>query len=229
MNPLLIAFYRTLIFYFALVAAVRIMGKREVANLAPTDLVVAILLADLAVIPIESGDVPILMGLIPIATIAVLQILLSYTSLKNLFVRQVFDGTHTVMIRGGKIDVQAMRSNRYTLDELMTHLREKGFPDLADVEFAVLETDGEMSVIPKSQKRPLTAADLGLVTQYEGMPHVLVKDGQVMYKELDAVGLDQDWLEGELKKQGFDKGSQSVLVASLNTKGELYFQPKDES
>src|SRR5690625_1135861 len=112
-----IAFLRTLIFYFSLVFAVRIMGKREIGNLSSTDLVVAILLADLAVIPIEEPVVPIMMGLVPIATIVVLQILLSYTSLKNLLLRKAFDGTHTVVVRSGKVDEQALRKNRYTLDE----------------------------------------------------------------------------------------------------------------
>lgn len=226
MSSLLITFLRTILFYFALIFAVRLMGKREVANLSPADLVVAILIADLAVIPIESPDTSILAGVVPMVTIMSLQILISYASLKNLFVRKIFDGTHTVVIRGGKIDEQAMRANRYTLDELLTHLREQGYPDVGDVEYAVLETDGELSVIPKSQKRPLTPADLGLDTTYEGMPHVLIKDGEVMEEELAAIGLNRKWLEKELRKLGHSGGVESVFLATLNTKGQLFVQEK---
>lgn len=227
-SPLLMSFFRTLIFYFTLVAAVRLMGKREIASLAPTDLVVAILLADMAIIPIEQPDTPILMGLVPIVTIVALQILLSYTSLKNLEFQKVIDGVPSVLIRSGKIDLKALTANRYALEELVSQVRLKGIHDIADVEVAILESNGELSVIPKSQKRPVTPADLGIETRYEGLPHILILDGQVLKRELEEIKLDEAWLNKELKRLGVEGGPESVLFASINTEGELYFQVREE-
>ncbi|NLN27140.1 MAG: DUF421 domain-containing protein [Firmicutes bacterium] len=227
-SPVFIAFYRTLVFYFTLVAAVRVMGKRELANLAPTDLVVAILLAELAIIPIQAHEYPIWVGIVPIITIVCLQILLSSVALKNLRVQAVLDGTPSVLIRSGKIDMKAMRANRYAVDELLAQLRLKGVPDIADVEVAILESNGELSVIPKSQKRAVTPEDLGLETRYEGLPHTLIIDGVVLEKSLEEVGLSREWLEEELRRLGVEGGPENVLLASLNTAGELFYQVKEE-
>lgn len=226
-SPFWIVFSRTILFYFTLLAAVRLMGKRELASLSPADLVVAILLAEMAIIPIESPDVPAWYGILPIAVIALLQIVLSYASLKSRRAQEVVDGTPSILIRGGKIDAAALRANRYSLEELMSQLRVKGAFDLADVEFAVLENNGELSVLLKSQKRPLTPADLGIATRYEGLPRVLILDGQVMREALEELNLDEVWLAGELARRGVNGGPESVLVATLNTQGELYFQAKD--
>lgn len=228
-SAVFVAFYRTLIFYFTLVIAVRILGKRELANLAPTDLVVTILLAELAIIPIQTPESSIWTGILPIATIVCLHILLSYIALKNLRAQAILDGVPSVLIRSGKIDMKALRANRYAIDQLIAQLRLKGIPDIADVEVAILESNGELSVIPKSQKRAITPADLGIDTQYEGLPITLIMDGRVLDDGLQEVGLTRAWLEEELRKHGVTGGPKQVLLATLNTAGELFYQVKDES
>ena len=132
-----------------------------------------------------------------------------------------------MVIKNGEIIQSVMRQNRYNLDDLMQQLREKGWPDPADVEFAVLETNGSLSVIPKSQYRPLSPADLGVETGYEGLPHMIIRDGLVDDKALYECGLSREWLESELNKQNV-RSSAEVFLAVLNSKGELYVQKKEK-
>lgn len=218
---------RAALLYIILLASIRIMGKREIGALSPSDLVVAILIAELASVPIDNPDMPLWHGIAPILAIVAMQILFSFGSMRNLRLRQFLEGTPAVVIKNGEIIQSVMRQNRYNLDDLMQQLREKGWPDPADVEFAVLETNGSLSVIPKSQYRPLSPADLGVETDYEGLPHMIIRDGLVDDKALYECGLSREWLESELNKQNV-RSSAEVFLAVLNSKGELYVQKKEK-
>jgi len=145
-------FFRTLFMYFFILMVMRLMGKREIGKLSVFDLVVSIMIADLAVIFIENGDQPVIQGILPIVTLMVTQIALSYLSLKNQTVRHLVDGKPAVLIEDGKIREKEMARNRYNLDDLMAQLREKNIDNIADVEFAILETSGKLSVFPKEEK-----------------------------------------------------------------------------
>ncbi|MBM7556504.1 DUF421 domain-containing protein [Halanaerobacter jeridensis] len=218
-------FFRTLLIYGMILIGMRLMGKREVGELTPIDLVVSLMIAELGVLIIEDKSIGLVKGLIPIFTLVGVEILVSYLSLKNDTIRKLVNGTPSVLIKNGKIMTEEMRHNRYTTHDLLTQLREKDIFNISDVEFAVLETSGELTVVPKSQKRNLTPENLGLETGYEGLPIVLIEDGGINYTALEEVDLDKKWLTTELKKRMIDDISE-VLILAIETDGNLYLSTK---
>ena len=204
---------------------IRAMGKRQVGEMQPYELVLAIMIADLAVVPMEDKEIPLINGIIPILTLLLLQVTISYMSLKNAKFRGIITGTPSVLIENGKIIESELAKLRYNLSDLLEQLRLKNFPNIADVEYAILETNGELSIIPKSQKRPITAEDLNIPTSYEGLTLPLIMDGQIVQNNLQKLNLDKIWLNTELNKFGINSTTE-VLLASLDTKGELYIQKK---
>ncbi|QGG49077.1 hypothetical protein FTV88_3002 [Heliorestis convoluta] len=182
---------RTLLIYMAVLLIMRIMGKREIGQLSPVDLVVAIMIAELAAIPMEDMETPIYHALVPMFVLMFAEIGFSLLQLRSPKMRSWLTGTATVIIRDGKIQEEAMRRSRYNLDDLLSQLRDRGTPNVQDVEFAVLETSGTLSIIPKSQKRPLTPADMGISTKYEGLPVPIILDGKVEHHNLQEHNLDE--------------------------------------
>ncbi|NMA61579.1 MAG: DUF421 domain-containing protein [Firmicutes bacterium] len=225
---MLITVVRTVLLYILVVTTMRIMGKRQIAQLEPFELVITIMIAELAAIPMQDRHIPLINGIIAILTLLFIQVTFSVLSLKSLKFRTILDGNYSIVIANGIIQEKEMREARYNLDELLEQLRQKEIFNLDDVEFAILETSGELSVLLKSQKRPVTPKDLQLATPYEGLPTVLVFDGQVMATELNKVNLSEGWLRAELQKLGFQDPSQ-VLIASLNSQGELFYQAKEKA
>ncbi|MGI6659817.1 MAG: DUF421 domain-containing protein [Dethiobacteraceae bacterium] len=202
------------------------MGKREVGELSAFDLVVAIMIAELAAMSMERINMPLHEGLVPIFTLVGLEILLSYLSLKSHTIRGLVDGAPSIVIANGKIVEKELRKLRYNVSDLIGQLREKDVANIADVEYAVLETSGELSVVLKSSKRPVTPEDLGLPTKYEGLPVPLIFDGHIHYNNLRSLRLDQAWLLAEVRKQGLER-IEDVLYASLDTDGNLYISEKE--
>ena len=191
--------YRTVVLYMAVLLAVRIMGKREVGELSAFDLVVAIMIAELAAMSMERINMPLHEGLVPIFTLVGLEILLSYLSLKSHTIRGLVDGAPSIVIANGKIVEKELRKLRYNVSDLIGQLREKDVANIADVEYAVLETSGELSVVLKSSKRPVTPEDLGLPTKYEGLPVPLIFDGLNHYTTVPSLRLAQAWLLPEVR------------------------------
>ena len=224
---MILGIIRTLILFSVVVIGLRLMGKRQIGQLQPYELVIVIMLSALAAIPMENTGVPLISGLIPILTLIVLHVALSVATLKSEKARGVICGTPSVLIENGKIVQQELSRLRYNINELMEQLRAKNMPNIADVEFAVLETSGQLSVIPKSQKRPLIPEDMNLPTKYEGLPVTLIIDGYVFHKNLDKINLSEDWLRAELQKFNI-KSFRDVLFASIDCEGKLFFQPKSE-
>ncbi|GBF35310.1 hypothetical protein DCCM_4433 [Desulfocucumis palustris] len=210
---------RTVFIYFVLLLIIRMMGKREISQLSPFDFVVAIMIADLAVIPLHSTGIAMWHGIVPLIILALLEVLLSYFALHSFFLRRLLDGRPQIVIRNGCILKSELRKARYNLDDLMAQLRDSGYPNVEDVEVGILETSGKLSVIPKSQKRPVTPEDLKIQTAYEGLPTVLIMDGVVFKKELAKTGLDMEWLDRRLAEAGV--GAQKVFLATLNTDGRF--------
>jgi len=221
----LVAFTRTLILYIIVVIVMRIMGKRQIGQLQPFEFVVAIMVSELAAIPMQNIGIPLINGVVPILTLFAAQLITSYISLKSTRARAIICGKPTILVENGKIKEEEFGKEMYTLNDLLEQLRAKNVPNIADVEFAILETNGELSIIPKSQKRPMNPEDLNIPTKYEGLPLDLIIDGQVNYKNLEKAKLDENWLKEELKKFGIDD-VKKVLFANLDTNGNLYFQQK---
>ncbi len=223
-----VAIGRTLIFYAVLLLLLRVMGKREIGSLSPFDLVVTIMIAELAALPMENPEITLIDALVPILTLTVAEIAVSYVTLKSESLRILLTGTPSIIIRGGEIIESEMRRVRYNLGDLMLQLRLKGVSNIADVEVAILETNGELSVILKSQYRPVVPADIEVETEHEGLPLTLIVDGAVNRFNLKQAGLDNAWLAAQLDDRGIDSVTD-VLLASLDTVGRLFVQRKNRS
>jgi len=212
--------YRTVLIYFVVLVVIRMMGKREIGQLSPFDFVVAVIMAEIAAIPMEVSDIPLWHSIVPLLVLGLLEVLVSYATLFSETLRRLICGEPQVIVKNGKLLRAEMRKARYNLDEFLAQMTEKGIVNLDDVEFAVLETSGKLSVVLKSQRRPLTPADLGIPTNYEGLPLILVKDGTVLKNNLQQAGLDEKWLASTLAERGLK--TKTVLLCTLGCDGNLF-------
>lgn len=224
---MLVVFTRTLVLYIVVVIVMRIMGKRQIGQLQPFELVVAIMISELAAVPMQNTGIPLIYGIIPIATLLIAQMLLSLISLKSVKARAAICGRPSILIENGKINEKVLMKEMYTINDLLEQLRSKDISNIADVEFAILETNGQISVIPKSQKRPVTPQDMNLETSYEGLSLDLIIDGTVNYHNLQKANKDEKWLKDELRKFGIYKLDDAFFV-SLDSDGNLYYQRKSD-
>lgn len=221
-------FVRTVILYLVLIVGIRLMGKRQVGELEPSELVLSLVIADLAAVPMQDFGIPLLAGVIPILTLLSLTMILSVLTMKHVGFRALLCGRPSVIIRRGKLDQGEMRRNRLTVDELMEELRCQGYADPSVVWYAILETNGQLSVLPKAQEKPPTLAQLGQNPTESGLPLVLISDGHVLEHNLAARGVDRKWLEKELGHQGCSDPS-AVFLMTLDETGGVYLAPKQSN
>lgn len=201
-----ISFVRTIILYLVIVVILRIMGKRQVGELEPSELVVAILISDLAAVPMQDIGIPLLSGVIPILTLLALELLASEASMRSVRFRAFLCGKPAFIIRDGVIDQKAMEQNRLTMDELCFCLRQNNILDAAQVQFAVLETNGQLTTFLYPKYAPLTATDAGKKPQEQEFPVTIVSDGRIMEENLRAIGYDLSWLRTQLSMQNLNQG-----------------------
>nr|WP_202890637.1 DUF421 domain-containing protein [Brevibacillus brevis] len=225
---------RTLFSYFFLLILVRLMGKRELGKLSVFDVVISIMLAEMAALAIEDVDKPALRFYLPMLLIALLEVAFAYVSLKSKKFRDTVDGSADLIIENGQIREQAMRRNRLNMDDLMVHLRQKDVKNIADVEFALLEPTGQMSVFLKEQKEKVTREDLALMKKlqvgpvsYKGLPIPLILDGKVRTEALSKIGQNELWLKREIRKYGI-KDIREVSFCSIDERGIMYLDKKDK-
>lgn len=225
---------RTLFSYFFLLILVRLMGKRELGKLSVFDVVISIMLAEMAALAIEDVDKPALRFYLPMLLIALLEVAFAYVSLKSKKFRDTVDGSADLIIENGQIREQAMRRNRLNMDDLMVHLRQKDVKNIANVEFALLEPTGQMSVFLKEQKEKVTREDLSLMKKqqvgpvsYKGLPIPLILDGKVRTEALNKIGQNQLWLKREIRKYGI-KDIREVSFCSIDERGIMYLDKKDK-
>ena len=211
---------RTVIFYIALIAVIRLMGKRQVAQMEPSEFVVTMLVANLAAIPLEEPDTPVATGLTAMATVLVLELILSWGSLKSVFLRRVLCGKPLILIDNGRLLAENLRRSRVNLDELSGHLREKGILEIQSVQFAILETNGTITVFPYPHLQPATAADAGVEAKKQELPYTVISDGQLLKKNLRLAGKDEVWLGDYLHARGC--GRQDVLLLTLTPGGKTH-------
>jgi uncharacterized membrane protein YcaP (DUF421 family) len=216
---------RSTVTFLWLMLLTKLMGQREIGRMNMFDFVVAITIGSVASAHLADSEVPIMGGLISVASLGVLDVLFAYLSLKNSKLRRIVQDEPIILIANGQIRYDMLAKTMYNLDDLLASLRLKNYPNIHDVEFAFLEANGQLSVIPKSQARPVTPADLGLPTDYEGQPVVLVEDGNILLDNLEKNSLTKDWLLEELKKQGIDDTAELAAVI-LDTRGRLYIGRK---
>ena len=215
------AFFRTVILYLLLIAGLRLSGKRQIGELEPIELVLTLLISDLASVPMQDFGLPLLNGVVPIITLIALSTLFSGISLRCVRFRDLVCGRPALVIRDGKLRQETMRRNRLTLDELFEQLRGQGVTDLQDVKYAVLETNGRLSVLLRSSCQPATPEQLSLrVTDDVHLPAVIINDGRVLSDNLKQSGRDEQWLRQELKRQGVAH-SRDVFLLSVDEQGAV--------
>lgn len=211
---------RAIIFYIWAVFLLRLLGKGLTFQQKPYDFMVLMLIGSSSAALIVNRDVPIFNGVVAMTVLALLHTLISLGTLSNLL-KDIVGGKPDILVRNGRIVKENLIKNQVNVEQLIAGLRTKGYRRMHDVEFAILEAGGQLSVIPKSQLRPVTPADLQVNTSYEGTATPLIIDGKVIKENLYSLGLDENWLNAELSKRNL-KGAGDVLLASIDTDGSLY-------
>jgi uncharacterized membrane protein YcaP (DUF421 family) len=204
----------------------RMMGKKQIGELEPFELVIALMFSELATLPMTDIRIPILNSIIPMITLLFLQVGTSFIELKSERARKVLTGTPSILINNGKIDIAELRYQRFNINDLLEELRLKGYFDLADIQYAILETSGELSIMPKTQQTGTTKADLNIKTVQEILPVPLIMDGTINYKNLKTLGKDLTWLNGILKKNKITC-AKDVFIGTLDSKHKFYYQLKE--
>ena len=192
---MIISYIRTIFLYAVLIAVIRLMGKRQIGQMEPSEFVVTMLVANLASIPMQDSAIPLFSGLVPILTVLGVELCLSTLSLGSIRLRKLLCGKPVILIENGNILQENLRKTRVTLDELTGHLREKDVLDLQSVQFAILETNGNLSVFPYPKERPATAQEAGVSTREQFLPLTIVSDGKLLEENLQKAGKDSRWVK----------------------------------
>ncbi|KOC36739.1 YetF domain-containing protein [Clostridium botulinum] len=221
-----IVMVRTFILYILVVFVMRLMGKRQIGQLEPFELVIAIMISDLASLPMQDLRIPLIHGIIPIITLLVMQSLITLIELKSEKFSSVLTGTPSILIEHGKINIKELGTQRLSFNDLMEKLRLSGYFNISDVEYGILETSGQLSVIPKIKVTPATKQDLNVVTPEEKLPVILIIDGQIHTKNLEVIHKDKNWLYTQLKTNNISS-EKEVFIAALDSSGQFFCQCKD--
>ena len=223
---MLIIVIRTLILYGAVIVSLRVMGKRQLGELQPSELVVAIMISDLASVPMQDIDIPLMWGILPVLTLLIAEVLLSFISLKSKWARRFLSGEPSIVIYDGTIIESELLRLRFNVNDLLSELRLNGCHDISDVAAAVVETGGKLSVIQKTGARGVTVDDLKRKEIIkEGLPCIIISDGTLNKEELRRSGHSQAWLREELISREI-KSAKQVFLLSLNADEEMYIQLK---
>ena len=197
---MILSYFRTFVLYLVLILVVRLMGKRQIGEMEPAEFVVTMLVANLAAIPMQDGGIPLFSGLVPILTVLGLELVLSWATLRSLGFRKALCGKPVILIENGKILQNQLRQTRITLDELMGHLRQKDVLNPQQVQYAILETNGTLSVFPYPEHTPPTAKDTGVKVKPAQLPVTIIEDGVLLKENLALSGKDEAWVEETLSQ-----------------------------
>ena len=222
---MLTIFFRSIILYIVVLIVMRLMGKREIGQLQPFELAISIMISELASIPMTEVGIPILNGIIPILGLLLMHLIISFMNMKSIKMRELICGKPSILIYQGRIDEQKLKKERFTINELEEKLRSNNVMDIGDVEYAILETSGDISVIQKPNKRTVTPEDLNIMPDYEGITYDLVIDGKILYDNLRKIDKNYDWLKKQINK--FQMMPEEALIVTINGKGRMFCQKKE--
>lgn len=222
---MLTIFIRTVIIYVMLMITMRIMGKRQLGELELSEFVVTLLLSEIASLPITNSEIPILFAIIPMLTLMAFEIIMSFLLINCPSMKKIFSSRPTVIISRGKINRGEMKNARISVDELITQIRQNGIYNLEDVDYAILEENGKMSIIPKSGNRPPDSNTLGLADLDSGVMHILISDGKVNKYNLELLGKREDWLDLKLEKHNLSK--KDIFCMTMNDAGKIFIEKND--
>lgn len=221
-------FIQTILAFFSIFIYARVLGKQLVSQLTFFEYVTGITFGSIAATIATDVNQRTMTHFVGLTVFALLAYMMQVISLKSRPARKVIEGEPVVVIQNGKILEEKMRVMHYNLDELTMQLRTKGYFNVTDVEYAIMEPNGELSILAKSQKRPVTPADLEVPTKYEGVEIELVMDGEIIYQNLDQENLNVDWLKDQLRQHGVTDLSD-VVYAGLDTQGQLFLDTKTDN
>ena len=222
---MILSYIRTIVLYGVLIGVIRLMGKRQIGQMEPSEFVVTMLVANLASIPMQDGGIPLFSGLVPILTVLGVELVLSHLSMKSIFFRRLLCGKPVILIENGNILQQNLQKTRITLDELTGHLREKDVLDLNAVQYAILETNGNLSVFPFPKDRPANAKEAGIPTKRQYLPLTIISDGVVLQENLKKAGKDMTWVDRVLKSR--DATVKTTWLLTVDGADHILFYKKE--
>ena len=223
---MILSYARTVVLYTMLILAVRIMGKRQIGQMEPSEFVVAMLVADLAAIPMQNNAIPLVNGLVPMLVVMGLELILSHLSLKSIRLRKMLCGKPVILIDNGRIVQENLRRTQVTLDELSGHLREKDVLDIQTVQYAILETNGNLSVFPYPAEQPAAAKDAKVKASRQYLPVTVVSDGKLLPENLKRVKKDGAWLRKVLLER--NATLEGTYLLTVDDGNHVYYIPKEE-
>ena len=224
---MLISLIRTIILYLILIVVIRLMGKRELGEMEPSEFVVAMIIADLASIPMQDNAIPLFSGLVPILAILALELILAVASLKSITVRRLLCGKPVILIENGRLLQNNLRRTRIHLDELTGQLREQGIIDLSTVKYAILETNGQISAFPYAKFQPPSAMDAGVMAKDDELPYTVISDGRLLTDNLQKSGKDRAWLEQLLHRHKCCQ--KDVFLLTVDRSNRVYLCKREKS
>jgi len=223
---LVIIFIRTIIVYTVLICAMRLMGKRQIGQLEVTDFVTTLILSEIATLPIENPDMPMLNALIPIITLLTFEVVSSAILSKTPRLKNLFSSRPGFLVRNGKIDQKELIKNRISSDELISELRQRGICDISEVAYAIIEPDGKMTILPKADNRPLSASDINIKIKEDSLSHIIISSGVINSYGLKITGKSREWLQRELGKKKCQ--AEDVFLMTVNDTGKTNIIMKEK-
>ena len=221
-----VVFFRTLIIYFVIIVCLRIMGKRQLGELQPSEFVIAILISNIATLSIEDTDIPLIGAVVPIITLMSAEVILSFITLKSGKAQVLVSGNPVVIIRNGKIDQKSMRDLRFSIEDLMSQLRINGIFDIRDAAWAIVETNGQLTVYPKFESQPITPKAISEPeSRSDTPPMVLISDGVLCSKTLSACNLTKKWYEGVLRSENLSE--KEIFLMTCDPSARYYIVKKE--
>lgn len=215
---------RSVILYILVVFSVRLMGKRQLGELQPSELVITILVSNIATLPLEDTDIPIIVGVTPILALVCFEVLMSWIILHSPYMRKIISGSPKIIISNGKVNRSVLRELRFSVDDLMTALRGRDIFDISEVQFAIVETTGSVSVMKKPDKDSPTREDLNITPERIDPPQTVVSDGDVIHSTLKSMGLDENFVKNTARKEKISV--PDIFIMTSDCKGNYFIVPK---
>ena len=223
---MILSYFRTIILYALLISVIRLMGKRQIGQMEASEFVVTMLVANLASIPMQDSGIPLLSGMIPIITVLGMELVLAGASLRSLFVRKLLCGKPVILVENGRILQKNLQKTRITLDELTGHLRQKDVLDIKSVQYAILETNGNLSVFPFPKDRPASAKEAGIQASKQYLPITIISDGRLILPNLALCGKDKKWVDTVLSQK--DTSIRDTYLLTVDRSDRITFFRKEE-
>lgn len=218
-----IVFIRTALLYFLVILVIRLMGKRQIGELQPYELVITIMISDLAALPMQDTRLPLILGIIPIVTLLIINVVITEIQQKSVFFRKLIDGDPCILISDGKLNLSVVKKQRLTVDDILEEIREGGFLDISEIQYAILENNGKVSIIPKTLYDTVTKEDLGINVKNPKMPMLLYVDGKVNKRAFNTLNKDISWLDKKLKDLKAPK-KEDLYVVMIDSNEDIFYQ-----